>query len=271
MFTANQLGVSVEEFRRNRLPPDHWVDTRKFLTRRRELPSGIFELFGNFSDESAYTVWNNMIQWVQDNRGNFKIWTSIIRRHKKLTLAEWIKMMVDEDTPGDEIALYALSHMYNKHVIVYTKKYHWTTVVHRVDVPEEAVAGWCDIHLLFIKSYVFGEIKRIRKPGIPPILPTQMAQAAKTSPVITGDSTDAGKVIPGNDVITGSVPSKDVIPENLGVKHARPSRSRTSTAIKLPAAPKMGKRSKLTVAQGGMRTRSSARTVQTSQVLSTGR
>ena len=44
------LGVSVEDFRRSRLPPDHWIDTRKFLTRRRKLPSGIFELFGNFSD-----------------------------------------------------------------------------------------------------------------------------------------------------------------------------------------------------------------------------
>ena len=52
----SSLGVSVDDFRRTRLPPEHWIDTRKFLTRRRELPSGIFELFGNFSDESAYTV-----------------------------------------------------------------------------------------------------------------------------------------------------------------------------------------------------------------------
>ena len=58
----SSLGVSVDDFRRTRLPPDHWIDTRKFLTRRHELPSGIFELFGNFSDESAYTVRNNMIQ-----------------------------------------------------------------------------------------------------------------------------------------------------------------------------------------------------------------
>ena len=105
----SSLGVKVDEFRRTRLPPEHWIDTRKFLTRRRELATGIFELFGNFSEESAYTVRNNMIQWVQDNRGNFEVWTSIIRRHKKLTLAEWIKWMVDEDTPGDEIALFALA------------------------------------------------------------------------------------------------------------------------------------------------------------------
>ena len=102
-----------------------------------------------------------MIQWVQDNRGNFEVWTSIIWRHKRLTLAEWIQLMADEEKPGDEIALFALSRMYNRHVIVYTKKYHWTTVVHRVNVSEEEVAGWCDIHLLFIKPYVFDEIKRI--------------------------------------------------------------------------------------------------------------
>ena len=268
------LGVSVEDFRRSRLPPDHWIDTRKFLTRRRELPSGIFELFGNFSDESAYTVRNNMIQWVQDNRGNFEIWTSIIRRHKKLSLAEWVKWMSDEETPGDEIALYALSRMYNRHVIVYTKKYHWTTVVHRVHVPEEEVAGWCDIHLLFIKSYVFGEIKRIRKPSFPSILPTPMPKTPTTSSVITGDSIDSSDVIPGKGVITGSASSesaKDVIPENSGVKGTRPSRRRTRTVLKLPAAPKIGKRTPSSTVHGGMHTRSSARTAQTSKVLSTGR
>ena len=152
---------------------------------------------------------------------------------RNLSLAEWVKGMSDEETPGDEIALYALSRMYNRHVIVYTKKYHWTTVVHRVDVPEEEVAGWCDIHLLFIKSYVFGEIKRIRKPSVPSILPTPTPQTTTTSSVITGDSTDSGKVIPGKGVITGSESSKDVIPENSGVKGTRPSRRRTRTVFKL--------------------------------------
>ena len=267
----SSLGVSVDDFRRTRLPPDHGIDTRKFLTRRRELPSGIFELFGNFSDESAYTVRNNMIQWVQDNRGNFEVWTSIIRRHKKLTLAEWIKWMVDEETPGDEIVLFALSHMYNRHVIVYTKKYHWTMVVHRVNVSEEEVAGWCDIHLLFIKPYVFGEIKRIRKPVTPLTLPIPKPKQTESSAVITEEGTNAEKVIPGKNVITGSTKADSVIPENSGAEVSRPSRKRTRTVTKLPSPPKIKISSKSTAASAGMRTRSSARTAATSKVLSTGR
>ena len=265
------LGVSVDDFRRTRLPPDHWIDTRKFLTRRRELPSGIFKLFGNFSDESAYTVRNNMIQWVQDNRGNFEVWTSIIRRHKKLTLAEWIKWMVDDETPGDEIALYALSCMYNRHVIVYTKKYHWTTVVHRVDVSEEEVAGWCDIHLLFIKPYMFGKIKRIRKPVTPRTIPTSKPRPTDSSSVITEEGAAADEVIPGKDVITGSAKTDVVIPENSGAESSRPSRKCTCTVIKPPAPPKIKNRIKTVTANIGMRTRSSVRTVATSKVLSSGR
>ena len=270
----SSLGVNVDEFRRTRLPPEHWIDTRKFLTRRRELATGIFELFGNFSDESAYTVRNNMIQWVQDNRGNFEVWTSIIRRHKKLTLAEWIKWMVDEDTPGDEIALFALARMYNRHVIVYTKKYHWTTVVHRVDVSEEEVSGWCDIHLLFIKPYVFGEIKRIRKPVAPPALPTPQSKPTKSSSVITAKGADTDDVITDKDVITGSETSEVVIPENAGAAPSRPSRKRARTVVKLPAPPKRRTRnnqSLMSAGSVGMRTRSSARTVATSKVLSSGR
>ena len=265
------LGVSVDDFRRTRLPPDHWIDTRKFLTRRRELPSGIFELFGNFSDESAYTVRNNMIQWIQDNRGNFEVWTSIIRRHKKQTLAEWIKWMVDEETAGDEIALFALARMYNRHVIVYTKKYHWTTVIHRVDVSEEEVAGWCDIHLLFIKPYVFGEIKRIRKPVATSNISTPVSKQLEASSVITEENVHADQVITGKDVITESVKSDSVIPENSGVAASRPSRKRTRTVIRLPAPPKIKTRSKVKSSSVEMRTRSSVRTAATSKVLSSGR
>ena len=270
----SSLGVKVDDFRRTRLPPEHWIDTRKFLTRRRELATGIFELFGNFSDESAYTVRNNMIQWVQDNRGNFEVWTSIIRKHKKLTLAEWIKWMVDEDTPGDEIALFALARMYNRHVIVYTKKYHWTTVVHHVDVPEEEVAGWCDIHLLFIKPYVFGEIKRIRKPVAPPALTTPISKPTESSSVITAKGAETDDVITDKDVITGSESRNVVIPENTGTVPSRPSRKRSRTVVKLPVPPKMrtkNTQSLTSTGSIGMRTRSSVRTAATSKVLSSGR
>ena len=217
-----------------------------------------------------------MIQWVQDNRGNFEVWTSIIRRHKNVTLAEWIKQMVDEDTPGDEIALFALSRMYNRHVIVYTKKYHWTTVVHRVDVTEEEVAGWCDIHLLFIKPYVFGEIRRIRKPSAPPMLTTPQVKSTEPSStsIATVKGVNTDDVITDKNVITGSETTDLVIPENTGTMPTRPSRKRTSTVIKLPAPPK--KRTKNTqlltsTVSTGMRTRSSARTAATSKVLSSGR
>ena len=191
--------------------------------------------------------------------------------NKKLTLAEWVKWMVNEETPGDEIALYALSRMYNRHVIVYTKKYHWTTVVHRVDVPEEEVAGWCDIHLLYIKPYVFGEIKRIRKPVAPLTLPTPENKLTESSSVITVEGTDTDKVIPGKDVITGSSSSEAVIPENSGAEPSRPSRKRKRTVIKLPAPPKMKTRNNPLSTIVGMRTRSSVRTVATSKVLRSGR
>ena len=179
--------------------------------------------------------------------------------------------MVDEEKPGDEIALFALSRMYNRHVIVYTKKYHWTTVVHRVDVSEEEVAGWCDIHLLFIKPYVFGEIKRIRKPVTPLGLPTPKSKPTETSAVITEEGTSVDQVIPGKNVITGSAKTDVVIPENSGAEASRPSRKRARTVIKLPAPPKIKFRSKSTAASIGMRTRSSARTAATTKVLSSGR
>ena len=164
--------------------------------------------------------------------------------------------------------------MYNRHVIVYTKKYHWTTVVHRVDVSEEEIAGWCDIHLLFIKPYVFGEIKRIRKPVAPPALPTPLSKPTEPSSVITAKGAEKDDVITDKDVITGSESSEVVIPENTGTAPSRPSRKRSRTVVKLPAPPKMRTKNTQSLTSAGsvgMRTRSSARTAATSKVLSSGR
>ena len=61
-------GISIRAFQKQRLRPGHWVDTRRFVSKTKcELANGLFEIFGDFSKESAGTVRDNLIGWIYDN------------------------------------------------------------------------------------------------------------------------------------------------------------------------------------------------------------
>ena len=50
-------GIGKKAFQKQRLRPGHWVDTRRFLSKtKRELANGMFEIFGDFTNELAGTV-----------------------------------------------------------------------------------------------------------------------------------------------------------------------------------------------------------------------
>ena len=55
--------------------------------------------------------------------------------HKKIDLNDWIEQMRLHMTHGDDIALYLLCRMHNKHAYVHTAKYRWSTLPFKIDTP----------------------------------------------------------------------------------------------------------------------------------------
>ena len=61
-------GIGICAFQKQRLRPAYWVDTRQFVSKtKRELANGMFEIFVDFSNESASTVRDNLMGWIYDN------------------------------------------------------------------------------------------------------------------------------------------------------------------------------------------------------------
>ena len=159
--------VQLTKFNRDRLPANHWVDTKRFVTStNRVLPGALFELFGEYSSESSTVVRDNLVGWTYDNYREIKTATNVALTQRKIELKEWIQEMADEKTPGDEIALYILCKMYRRHAFVYTRKWWWTTLLYKMPSSAEELIKKCDKTLVFIKHGVFGEIKAIRIPDI---------------------------------------------------------------------------------------------------------
>ena len=109
---------------------------------------------------------------------------------KDLTLSGWIENMRKDTTPGDDMCLYLLAHMYNKHVYVHNKQFYWCMAIHKIknEVDLELIQD-CEIELVFIHPWVFGEVKRIRMPkGTVPSMSTMTPKHVKKDAGITENS-----------------------------------------------------------------------------------
>ena len=90
----------------------------------RELANGLFEIFGDFLKESAGIVRDNLMGWIYDNFRAVEQWTHLMLKDRDITLSGWIENMRQDTTPGDDICLYLLARMYNKHVYVHNKIFY---------------------------------------------------------------------------------------------------------------------------------------------------
>ena len=113
--------VNLKKFNRDRLLEGTWITCKIFLTNsNRVMPNALFDLFGEFSNQTGSIVHDNMVGWAFDNYRLLENVCKIAMEQHKMTLSGWINEMASEQTLGDEIALYIFSRMYQKHAFVYT-------------------------------------------------------------------------------------------------------------------------------------------------------
>ena len=87
-----------------------WIDTSRFTKGTRLYnPNGLFDLFGEYSGQTADGVHDLMIGWIYDNYRNVKGWTRMAMQHKNIEINNWLEDMQKTTTHGDDIALYILS------------------------------------------------------------------------------------------------------------------------------------------------------------------
>ena len=168
---------------------------RRFVKEHKHFnPSGLFELFGAYSVQSADEVRDCLMGWILDNYCSIQSWLSMALKHKNLTLDVWMENMRNPLTHGDDIALYLLCRMYDKHAYVHTARYGWSTLPLKINKDLDALLPKCDMELVLLDIWSFGEVHKIRKPMITAsastmtvVIPKNVVTPSKVS-VITGNA-----------------------------------------------------------------------------------
>ena len=162
---TNEGAIDMKAFHKKILKKERWVDIRKFVSKgKRELSNGLFEIFGNYSDEPPHTVCDNLLGWIYDNFRNIETWFSIALKQKGVSLSDWVESMHNPKQSGDELCLYLLCRMYCKHALVHLKHHRWSTIQHTLPGDLNEILDQCHLELVFVREWVFGEVKLIRKP-----------------------------------------------------------------------------------------------------------
>ena len=90
----------------------------------------------------------------------------VVLSFKNTTIKYWIEDMAEPLTFGDEICLYGLCRMYDRHAMVYTQTKAWSTMALTEPSHYLNAIAKCDIHLLHMGRGIYGRLKR--KPLVAP-------------------------------------------------------------------------------------------------------
>ena len=174
-------------------------------------------VYSKFKMSKSYKsiVRDNMVGWAFDNYRLLENVCKIAMEQCKMTLRGWINKMASEQTPGDEIALYILSRMYQKYAYVYTQMFWWMTLLYMWPVQEKELMDKCKVVLVYMKLGAFGELQKIWPPTAsssrvettlpavpPPVIPQNAEEITLQTPTTSA----------GTPVITGGTSGNSPVP-----------------------------------------------------------
>ena len=93
---------------------------------------------------------------------NSKYWShvgTVILHLQSRTFSKWLEHMGELTTPYDELMLFGLSRVHNRHTIVYAKYRAWCTLNNSCQLPVEHIHDLCDMHLVYLGHNTYRKLR----------------------------------------------------------------------------------------------------------------
>ena len=182
----------------------------------------MFELFSKFCDDEPDQIRENLMQYIYDNHKDVESCSKQCLL-PGVSLGNWLLRMNHKQNPGDELALFLLCKLFNRHAVVITKTGLWSTLHNTANEGELAIRAKCDICLILVGkgNTGFGEVVRVT----PTKTPSKHKRQQKTVDVsvqqaVTQESQgkNDGGVTPNHHPkrkrITASISKLNILPES---------------------------------------------------------
>ena len=119
----------------------------------------VYDIFGDFSSTDGKSVKMTMLNEIGDNYDWYESRGRVVLNMQGRDLMEWLKYhLTNQSARADEIAVYALSHIYDRHTVIFGKGRLWCTIRATGDPKEADFANSCQVHLLYIGKDMYAPL-----------------------------------------------------------------------------------------------------------------
>ena len=135
------------------------LDTRICYTDRRINKNHMYDIFGNFSSTDGKSVKLAMLDEIGDNCNWYESRGHVVLNMQSRDLTEWLKYHLNNQSArADEIAVYTLSHIYDRHTVILGNGRPWCTIRATGDPKEADLVTSCQVHLLYIGKDMYAPL-----------------------------------------------------------------------------------------------------------------
>ena len=135
------------------------LDTRICYIDRRINKNHVYDIFGDFSSTDGKSVKMTMLDEIGDNYDWYESRGRVALNMQDKDLTEWLKYhLTNQSAHADEIAVYALSHIYDRHTVIFSKGRPWCTIRATGDSKEVDFVNSCQVHLLYIGKDMYAPL-----------------------------------------------------------------------------------------------------------------
>ena len=177
----------IRDFPKLQISETHWLDVRRCFKDGKFNRNHVLEIFTKYSDMEVDNLQEHVLQLVEQDT---KYWThvsNVVLSMKAINFETWLSMMKIPICAIYELMLFMLCKIHDCHTMVFTDTKLWTMVEEGHQLSLDELYSICNIHLLYLRQDMYGELKSLfcesRNPNlIGPSSISKTVVAGKTSP-----------------------------------------------------------------------------------------
>ena len=155
---SNRDGVDIGEFPSTPLGKVYWIDVRNCPCNGVVNPNHLLELFSIYNNHDSKTLRGMVLKNMKEKSKYWNHVGTVILHLQSRTFSEWLEHMGEPATPCDELMLFGLSRVHNRHTIIYAKYRAWCTLNNTCQLPVEQIHELCDMHLVYLGHITYGRL-----------------------------------------------------------------------------------------------------------------
>ena len=163
---SKQDYLSPVKFHKSELGQTYWIDIRNVYKNRSINANHLYEYFGQFSDHTGSEVRQILSNLIELNDMFYRSVGFVVLDMHATSYETWVESVGDETAYADELVLYSLCKLYDRHAMVYCHGRNWSTIDPTNPMDTAELHNACNIHLVYLSPGIFGELKR--RPFITP-------------------------------------------------------------------------------------------------------